>query len=76
VEILYGLYSVAAFNNGNAQLRQIARRVEKLTGIDLGNYYRYSIDLKIKKVRNEFLKKMIDSSEKRMDEQDENGRHA
>ncbi|MDF2188710.1 RteC domain-containing protein [Paraflavitalea sp. CAU 1676] len=74
VEVLYGLYSSAAYNNGNAQLRHIAKRVEKLTGIDLGNYYRYSLDLKIKKVRNQFLKKMLDSSNKRMDEQDENPR--
>ncbi|WP_276481018.1 RteC domain-containing protein [Paraflavitalea pollutisoli] len=72
IEILYGLFTGSAFNNGKAQLRQIAKRVEKLTGIDLGNYYRYNIDLKIRKVRNQFLKHMIETSDKYADEQDEN----
>ncbi len=75
IEILYGLYSAGAFNNGNAQLRQIAKRVEKLTGIDLGNFYRYNIDRNIRKVRNQFLKQMIESSDKRAEEQDEKSRY-
>lgn len=74
VELLYGLFSSAVYNNGNAQLRQIAKRVEKLTGVDLGNYYRYWLDAKYKKIRHQFLQSMIDSSEKRMNEQDENPR--
>ncbi len=73
-ELLYALYSVGAFNKGSAQLRQIASKMEKFLGIDLGNYYRYFLDLRIKKIRTKFLREMLDSTEKRMDEQDENPR--
>ncbi len=69
IELVYAFHSVGAFNNGNADVKQIAIAMEKAFGIQLGNIYRTYQELIIrKKNRTNFLDLMKQRLEQRMDE--------
>lgn len=67
LEIVYGFYFSGFINRGTAQLKEIAEMFEQWFGIDLGNIYRYGMDLKIKKIRNQYMRQMLDASDKGLD---------
>jgi hypothetical protein len=70
-ELGYAVHAAGIFNNGNADIREIMSLFEIAFGIDLGDYYRTYIAIKSrKKERTVFLKMLIDSLTKRMDEDD------
>jgi hypothetical protein len=70
-ELGYAVHAAGVFNNGNADIREIMSLFEIIFGIDLGDYYRTYIAIKSrKKERTVFLKTLIDSLTKRMDEDD------
>ena len=71
IELGYAAHSAGVFNNGNADIREIMNLFEITFGIDLGDYYRTYIAIKSrKKERTVFLKMLIDSLTKCMDEDD------
>lgn len=71
-ELLYALNSEAVFNNGNADIKDIANYLEYVFDIDLGDYYRTFLELRMRKTsRTKFLSSLTDSLIKKMDEADE-----
>lgn len=61
VEIIYALDSLKVFNNGNADIKQIASSFETIFNIELGDYYRAFIEIKMRKKNNT---KFLDSLQK------------
>ena len=75
IELLYALQSVGAFNNGAADIKQLASFFETVFQVDLGNFYHVFQEIRIrKKTRTSFLDLLKDKLIQRMDEADENYR--
>ncbi len=73
VELLYALQSAGSCNNGNIDLKQLAKHFECIFNIDLGNYYRVFQEMRIRKInRTTFLDHLKTRLVQRMDEADEN----
>lgn len=71
-ELLYALNAEAVFNNGNTDIKDIANYFEHVFEIDLGDYYRTFLELRMRKTsRTKFLSSLTDSLIKKMDEADE-----
>ncbi len=69
IELIYGLETVGVVNNGSADIKEIARRFETLFNINLGNYYRQFLDIRLrKKEKTTFLNQMKARLEVRMDD--------
>lgn len=70
VELGYALYASGVLNKGNINIQEIMLLLQKVLNIDLGDYYRTYVAIKSrKKDRTSFLKLLIESLEKRMDEE-------
>lgn len=71
-ELIYALYEQSVFNNGNADIKLIAKTFETAFNIDLGDFYHTFMELKARKInRTKFLDSLRDVLMKKMDEQDE-----
>lgn len=69
-ELIYALYGV--FNNGNTDIKLIAKTFEDTFNIDLGDFYHTFMELKARKInRTKFLDSLCEALIKKMDEQDE-----
>jgi hypothetical protein len=72
IELLYALQAEGVLNYGNAELREIAKTLEKVFNIDLGQYHRTFLELRTRKVaRTKFIDSLRDSLNQRMDHADE-----
>lgn len=72
IELIYALHSHGAFENGRADIKDIAASVEYLFGVELGDYYRTFLELRMRKTgRTKFLHTLIQSLSKKMDEAEE-----
>ena len=61
VELIYALQTVGVFNNGVADVKQIASYFEELFDVELGNYYDTFQQIRIRKVnQTKFLDMMKD----------------
>lgn len=73
IELGYALYSVGAFNNGNADICEIMRVLEIAFGKSAGNYYKGYIHCRGRiKERTAFLKQLTQSLTAKMDSDDDN----
>lgn len=73
IELIYALQSVEAFNNGKADIKQIASSFESLFNTSLGNYYRVFQEIRIRKNgKTNFLDLLKNKFIQRMDELDQN----
>ena len=71
-ELIYALYGQGVFNNGNADIKLIAKTFETAFNIDLGDFYHTFMELKARKInRTKFLDSLCEALIKKMDEQDE-----
>ena len=71
IELIYALHSTDAINNGTADIKDIAYFVERIFRIDLGNYYRAFLEIRMRKNgRTKFLDTLKEELIKRMDETD------
>ena len=71
-ELIYALYSHGVFNNGNTDIKLIAKTFENAFNIDLGDFYYTYMELKSRKMnRTKFLDSLCEALIKKMDEQDE-----
>lgn len=71
-ELIYALYSHGAFNNGNTEIKFIAKTFEDAFNIELGDFYHTFMELKARKInRTKFLDRLCEALIKKMDEQDE-----
>lgn len=72
IELIYALYAQGVFDNGNADIKIIAKTFERTFNINLGDFYHTFMELKARKMnRTKFLDSLHDALIKKMDEQDE-----
>lgn len=70
-ELVYALYSTGAINNGKAEIGEIALAFEAIFNVDLNNYYRSYMEIKIRKSnRTKFLAQLKEKLIKKMNEDD------
>lgn len=71
-ELIYALYAQGVFDNGNADIKVIAKTFELAFNISLGDFYHTYLELKSRKMnRTKFLDSLRDALLKKMDEQEE-----
>ena len=71
-ELIYALYAQGVFNNGNTDIKLIAKTFESTFNIDLGDFYHTFMELKARKInRTKFLDILCEALIKKMDEQNE-----
>lgn len=71
-ELLYALHAEGVFNNGNSEIKDIATYLEYAFNIELGDYYRTFLELRMRKTsRTKFLSSLTDGLIKKMNEADE-----
>lgn len=72
IEMIYALHYQGVFDNGNIDIRLIAKHFENTFNIDLGDFYHTYLELKNRKVnRTKFLDSLREGLTRKMDEQDE-----
>lgn len=76
IELLYAFQSTGVFNNGAADVKQIATYLQEVFNVELGNYYRTFQEIRIRKgSRTTFLEQLKERLVQRMDETDDQIRH-
>jgi len=71
-ELIYALQSHGAFDNGRADIKEIAAYFETVFNVELGEFYHTYIDIRNRKTgRTKFISTLQEKLLKRMDEQDE-----
>ena len=71
-ELLYALHSEGVFNNGVADLKDIAEYFEHIFEIDLGQYRRTFLEIRVRKSeRTKFITALNEALIKRMDNSDD-----
>lgn len=71
-ELIYAMYSQGVFNNGNADIKFIAKTFQTVFDVDLGDFYHTFLELKSRKInRTKFIDSLREALIRRMDEQDE-----
>lgn len=72
IELIYALHTEGVFNNGSADLKDIAEYFEHTFEIDLGQYRRVFLEIRARKSdRTKFLTTLNDSLQKRMENSDD-----
>ncbi|ALJ04128.1 tetracycline regulation of excision, RteC [Pseudalgibacter alginicilyticus] len=72
IELLYALHSEGVFNNGASDLKDIAAYFEDTFNINLGQYHRAFLEIRMRKGdRTKFMTSLKESLKKRMDNSDE-----
>ncbi|ANW95819.1 tetracycline regulation of excision, RteC [Wenyingzhuangia fucanilytica] len=72
IELLYALHSEGVFNNGASDLKDIAAYFEDTFNINLGQYHRAFLEIRMRKGdRTKFMTSLKESLIKRMDNSDE-----
>lgn len=71
-ELIYALHSKSSFNNGNTDIKHIAKIFELVFNVDLGDFYHTFLELKNRKInRTKFLDTLREGLMQKMEEQDE-----
>jgi len=71
IELIYSLHYQGVFENGNADIRLIAKYFEDVFNVDLGNFYQTYLELRNRKInQTKFLDTLRETLIKKMDEQD------
>lgn len=71
-ELIYALYHSNAINNGNVDIKEVAKALEHIFHFDLGNLYKIFAELKSrKKSRTKFLDELSINLQHQMDKSDE-----
>ncbi|MGG7036009.1 MAG: RteC domain-containing protein, partial [Flavobacterium sp.] len=72
IELLYALHSEKVFNNGTSDLKDIAEYFEKIFEIDLGQYHRAFLEIRMRKSdQTKFLNSLKEKLVKRMENTDD-----
>lgn len=70
IELMYALHSSGQLNNGQADIANIAKFFESTFGLDLGNYYRVYLEIKIRQNPTKFLDYLTTSLQKRIEDEE------
>lgn len=69
VELIYALHSEGAFNQGTADLKEVAEFFERIFHIELGQYHRAYIEMRLRKnERTKFLNSLRERLLRRMED--------
>lgn len=72
IELIYALHSEGAIDNGKADIKVIADMFEHLFNVELGDYYRTFLEIRVRKNgRTKFIDSLKQALIKRMDEADD-----
>ena len=72
IELIYALHYQGVFDNGNADVKLIAKYFESVFNIELGDFYHTYLELRNRKMsRTKFLDTLRESLVKKMDEHEE-----
>ena len=72
IEILYALHTEGVFNNGASDLKDIAEYFENVFNIDLGQYHRAFLEIRMRKSdQTKFLNSLKEKLVKRMENTDD-----
>ena len=72
VELMYAFHTEGVFNNGAADLKEIAEYFEHIFDIDLGQYRRVFLEIRARKSdKTKFITTLNDQLAKRMEDSDE-----
>ncbi|MCK9438449.1 MAG: RteC domain-containing protein, partial [Synergistaceae bacterium] len=72
IELIYALHYQGVFNDGNADIRLIAKYFENAFNVNLGNFYQTYLELRNRKMNpTKFLDALREGLIRKMDEQDE-----
>jgi hypothetical protein len=72
IELIYAFHSHASLDNGKVDIKEIATYFEQAFNIDLGDYYKTYLEIRIRKSsRTKYLDSLKESLSKRMDQADE-----
>jgi len=72
IELLYALHTEGVFNNGASDLKDIAEYLEVLFDIDLGQYHRAFLEIRVRKSdQTKFLNSLKEKLVKRMENTDD-----
>src|SRR5690606_23809350 len=71
IELVYALHAAGVFNNGRADIKEIAECLQRIFDVDLGQYNRVFYDIRARKInKTKFLDALKDGLKKRMNETD------
>ena len=71
IELIYALHSSKAINKGNIEIKDIARIIEYVFKIQLGDFYRAFLEIRMRKNRRtKFLDSLKENLIRRMDDTD------
>lgn len=71
IELLYGLHATSVVEGGRADIKQLAKGLEQLFNVNLGNYYRVYQDIRLrKKGQTQYIDSMKSQLIRKMDELD------
>lgn len=72
IELIYSLHYQGVFENGNADIRLIAKYFEEAFNVNLGNYYQTYLELRNRKMNpTKFLDTLRETLIKKMERMDE-----
>lgn len=72
IELLYALHTEGVFNNGASDLKDIAEYFENIFNIDLGQYHRAFLEIRVRKSEpTKFLNTLKDKLVRRMENTDD-----
>lgn len=72
IELLYALHTEGVFNNGTSDLKDIAEYFENIFNIDLGQYHRAFLEIRMRKSeQTKFLNSLKEKLVKRMENTDD-----
>lgn len=72
IELIYALHTQGALDNGKLDIKEIAGYFEHIFNIDLGDYYRTYLEIRIRKTgRTKYIDSLRELLIKRMDDRDE-----
>lgn len=72
IELIYALHSQGVFDNGNADIKVIAKTFEIMFNIDLGDFYHTYLELRNRKMnQTKFLDSLKESLLKKIEDQEE-----
>ena len=71
IELLYGIHATSVVEGGRADIKQLAKGLEQLFNLNLGNYYRVYQDIRLrKKGQTQYIDCMKSQLIRKMDELD------
>jgi len=71
-ELIYALHSSGAINSGAVDLRELATVAERIFNVELGDYYRTYLEIKMRKSgRTKFIDRLKDSLEERIEKSED-----